>query len=75
MSDQGLLPCPFCGDVAYLDAAEVDDPSLEPEDREVVAWSVGCSCCVFHGPHSTEESAITAWNTRTPPTTGDNPDA
>ena len=61
-----LLPCPFCGDEAYL-GYNID----EVEDK--VMWRIGCfteGCPLNVGMqryrYSTGESATIAWNTREP---------
>lgn len=74
MSDQGLLPCPFCGGEAGL---------VGIRDGYMVACKAGTPCfargpSIFHGPGGwdvCQQDAIAAWNTRTPPTTGDKTDA
>lgn len=75
MSDQGLLPCPFCGEAAkwVRPMGEWTANGYGP-DR----WRVSCStanCWAMTPATDTEAEAITAWNTRTPPTTGDKTDA
>ncbi|MBL4768118.1 MAG: Lar family restriction alleviation protein [Rhodobacteraceae bacterium] len=54
-----LLPCPFCGGDAELQVPENDDVKLA---------IVMCMKCYSVGSEQfTDNQAITAWNTRTPP--------
>lgn len=84
MSDQGLLPCPFCGGEASSDGRiKYGRPLTDawwPDHKPITeAFYVNCMKCgavsrsgIVNG-YQTKDEAIAAWNTRTPPTTGDNP--
>jgi Lar family restriction alleviation protein len=48
-----LMPCPFCGDKAYL--VEADALSV---------WYVHCECCGARHEATTKQRAIVAWNNR-----------
>ena len=57
-----LLPCPFCGEEAFLFQWETR--------KDARLWRVGCNNneCKL-GPHEDyddQDQAIAAWNTRTP---------
>ena len=65
MSEQNLLPCPFCGSKAKIfdcDWSQISD-SIE------VTYSPGCTNydCIAYGTNfhfDTPEEAVEAWNTR-----------
>lgn len=65
-----LLPCPFCGEAAFVGGYSYDEPSM----FYVSCSSPDCYCCLGEGydrdampDHSfgSEEAAIAAWNNRT----------
>ena len=59
MSDKKLLPCPFCGSEAKLEA--------EPIGKGKFIYSVSCSneeCVTMRSYRITEETAIDDWNNR-----------
>lgn len=57
-TEDELLPCPFCGNIAYVSAS-----------RKLNAWGyyVACvRCAAKTDYYVTEEASIKAWNTRKP---------
>lgn len=81
MSDQGLLPCPFCGGEAEMSFyARGASPDVAGHYVECTECSAGGEPFDIQGEmpdrvEYTKSKAIAAWNTRTPPTTGDKTDA
>ena len=59
MTDQALLPCPFCGG-----KARIFNTSGE---RYCVEGVVGCTdCCAEIGSDDSTDKAVDAWNKRYP---------
>lgn len=60
-----LLPCPFCGQMAYAYAIEVHEHvHCEMPDYEG-GWFVECTVCSAGISARTEEMVIDSWNKRT----------
>ena len=59
-----LLPCPFCGNAAYISF----DPECEPDSMgRKWAYTVVCgTCCATSGLCFSADMARLAWNTRAP---------
>lgn len=62
MSEEQLLPCPFCGRGALCDVRDFND-----ETADCGAAYVYCPECQIEQPYRRNKAeAIAAWNQRTP---------
>jgi len=59
MSDDKLLPCPFCGS-----QPEKIERKLIVRPERVVVFSIECGACGAAGPITKRGNALNKWNTR-----------